>query len=128
MPRRLGVAVLAVTLGLGCGESSTDPEPPTLTGSWAGTVQVTGQSYTMELAQDGAAVTGIGTVTDALGTAATAVTGSVTGFNVDLTIRLPNTDFSAIAFTGSFSRPEVVGGTLYFPISRVRDSLVLRRR
>ena len=119
----------ACALILGCGDSSpTEPTPPSLTGSWSGTVQATGQSYAMTLTQAGTRVTGTGTVVDVDGSASTAIVGTTQGFNVELTISYPNTGYNPVVFTGSFATRDELRGELKFSSLPVPDPITFRRQ
>jgi hypothetical protein len=122
-------AATALLLGAACGgDSTSEPQPPTLDGSWSGTVLETGQTYSMALTQSSGRVSGSGTVLDVDGLAVTAVTGSVQGFNVLLEISYPNTNFNTVSFQGSFSTRDEMRGGLKFTRRPLPDSITFRRQ
>ena len=110
------------------GDSGPEPQPPSLTGTWSGTVQETGQTYTMSLTQSGTRVSGTGTVLDVDGLATTAVAGTAQGFNVELEISYPNTVFNPVNFSGSFANPDEMRGGLRFSRRPLPDSITFRRQ
>jgi hypothetical protein len=127
-PRRVLAALLVMAVAACGGETSSAPEPPSLTGSWSGTVQETGQAYTLSLTQSATRVSGTGTVLDSEGMATTAVVGNTQGFTVALEISYPNTGFNPVVFTGSFASRDEMRGGLKFSRRPLPDSITFRRQ
>jgi len=133
-PLALAVVLLVTACGGGDNGSPTEPQPLTLTGTWAGTiVDSVGGHGTVRatVRQDGNQVTGTwaATFTDPRGNNGGSLSGTVNGSAVSLTLYGPNEGVCPFRVTATWSGDRLTGTYAAFSCTTaITGSLDLRRQ